>query len=181
MVAALKPLEEVLTPAKLAELDELLARGDSALDFIAEQTGREHWDCWDALVLYRHRRAARNEPPQTRDAWLETARLKLAQLDRAPVAVEAIWDGDTTGWFLIVSAILPGASEWHPRFREVMLVSMRGAGGDFRLFAGTVPPWPECAVAREIGRLAAARWQVPLHFPSPEKPELDQPRWWDSR
>ena len=152
------------------------------MDFVGEQTGWElHWDCWDALVLYRSERAAAREPPPSPALWLETAKRKLDELRCAPVALEAIWDGDTTGWFLLVFAILPEPSEMHPRFTAVWLVSMRGAGGDSRLFTGQVPPWPETEVAREIGRLAAARWRVPFHFPSPDKPELDDPRWWDGK
>ncbi|MFY0525856.1 hypothetical protein ACN28I_22825 [Archangium gephyra] len=89
-------------------------------------------------------------------------------MESAPLVLEALWDGDTTSWILVLSAILPGASRAHPRFTEVHLVSMRGSGE------------PVIAVAQELGRMAHARWNIPLYFPALEPPDIDPPRWWDT-
>ncbi|WP_246356865.1 hypothetical protein [Pyxidicoccus fallax] len=128
---------------------------------------------------FREAEEAREWRESTPEGWRAQAREQLDALDRAPVALEAHWDGDTTGWFLVVDAILPGASPEHPRYTRVRVAWMRGKDGDFRLFTGAVPPWPESQVAREIGRMARERWGIPFHFPSPDEPSDTTTPWWD--
>lgn len=111
----------------------------------------------------------------TRDALLARA----ASLPPNPVAFEAFWDGDTSGWYVVLVAIyaedLPG---WR-RYSEVSMSALQGAGGDIRLFNGQTPPWPEAAVAHEVGEILAKKHGVEFFFASPNHPESDCPRWWD--
>ena len=100
-------------------------------------------------------------------------------LPAAPVAIEAVWDGDTTGWFVELAAIIRRPGQHHPSFDEVCLAFIR-RGGDIRLFNGAVPPWPEAAEATELGTALAAHLGVPFHFTDPDTPGDRQPRWWDS-
>lgn len=186
-------LASALPADALQALDALILDGQTILAFkwIMEKTGCSLFDAQDAYVERRQALKALHPVLRERDeeearkatpeAWRAQALRGLDQLDRTPVALEALWDGDTTGWFLVLSAILPGASHAHPRFTAVHLVTMRGKGGDFRLFTGTVPPWPESGVAREIGRVAHERWNIPLYFPAPAQPDDDLPRWWDTQ
>ena len=89
---------------------------------------------------------------------------KAAALPEPPVAFGAGWDGDSTGWFVILYAMLSGQ-----RCRYLGL--LRG-GSDFRIFAGGVPPWPEAALAQAVGAELAGRYGVPFAFDSPDRPEL---------
>ncbi|MFP2908001.1 hypothetical protein ACLESD_23715 [Pyxidicoccus sp. 3LFB2] len=130
---------------------------------------------------FREAEAQRERRETSPEGWRAQAMEGLEQLEHPPVALEALWDGDTTGWFLRLDAILPGASSEHPRFKSVHLVSMRGPGGDMRLLNGTVPPWPEVEVAREIGRHVQERWGAAFYFPAPDKPDDSLPRWWDTQ
>src|SRR5262245_57424494 len=95
-------------------------------------------------------------------------------LPERPVAFEAFWDGDTSGWFVTLSAILKSETG----YRDSFLGMIRG-GGDIRLFNGQAPPWGEARLAREVGDELAARFGVPFYFPSPNHPEDECPRWWE--
>jgi hypothetical protein len=93
--------------------------------------------------------------------------------------VEALWDGDTQGWYVDLVAIVRRPGRHHDRFDEVPLSALRH-GGDIRLFNGQVPPWPEARRAAEQGQAVAQHFGVPFHFTSPEAPDVDLPRWWDT-
>ncbi|RKH86517.1 hypothetical protein D7Y21_20615 [Corallococcus sp. AB045] len=103
----------------------------------------------------------------TPEYWRTHALASLDALPSPPLAIEALWDGDTTGWYLDLNAILPGASREHPRFTAVGLVRMVG------------PSWHMAEVALDIARIAQERWKIALYLPSRE-PSIDDPRWWDS-
>jgi hypothetical protein len=89
---------------------------------------------------------------------------KAAALEEPPVGFGASWDGDTQGWFVILYAMLS-------RERCRHLSRLRGAGGDFRIFVGEVPPWPEAELAQAVGTELAERYGVPFTFASPERPQ----------
>lgn len=170
-------LQRRLIPAIQVLREHLRCSLPDAVERVTERT--------EALKVIHPRfgeaEAEREKRETTPEGWRAQALERLDALERPPVAVEALWDGDTTGWFLQLNAILPGASSEHPRFTRVFLVAMRGMGGDFRVFTGTVPPWPECEMARELGQVARERWGIPFYFPSPEAPSDAPPCWWDSR
>ncbi|HVK22118.1 MAG TPA: hypothetical protein VM677_12230 [Actinokineospora sp.] len=95
------------------------------------------------------------------------------------VAVEAVWDGDTQGWFIDLVAIVGRPGRHHDHFDELTLTVIRH-GGDIRLFNGQVPPWPEAQQASEQGEAVARHLGVPFHFVSQHEPDVDSPRWWDA-
>jgi hypothetical protein len=101
---------------------------------------------------------------------------KVNAMRESPVAFEALWDGDTTGWFVEVSAVVGDPLSG---FRALRLAFLREPGGDFRVFRGQVPPWPEAEQARDIGQALSQRFGVPFFFPSPNHPEDDCPHWWE--
>ncbi|MGS2640875.1 hypothetical protein [Streptosporangium sp. LJ11] len=96
------------------------------------------------------------------------------------VAVEVLWDGDTQGWFVELVAIVQRPGRYHHRFDERPLALFR-RGSDLRLFNGEVPPWPEAVEAAEKGQAVARSLGVPFHFASPDTPDDESPRWWDSQ
>jgi DNA-directed RNA polymerase subunit RPC12/RpoP len=93
--------------------------------------------------------------------------------------VEAVWDGDTWGWFVVLSLIYEERSDAGSAYQAYVVGSLRGPGGDLRLFNGQVPPWPEATWASEVGEALAAQFGVPFYFPSPHHPEDDCPHWWE--
>ncbi|WP_212829349.1 hypothetical protein [Catellatospora sp. TT07R-123] len=114
-----------------------------------------------------------------------TIRTDLAEATAAldaitvPVAaVEALWDGDSIGWIVVLFAIVRRPGREHPAFDEMCLGAFR-YGGDLRVLNGQVPPWPEAADARRIGTELADRLGVPFYFHSPDTPDTFLPRWWN--
>jgi hypothetical protein len=97
----------------------------------------------------------------------------VGRLPRRPHAVEAVWDGDTQGWFVELLAVMV-----EPR-AEYRLATVR-CGGDIRSFNGEVPPWPEAREAGSVGRALAERCGLPFHFGSPDVPDDRAVRWWDA-
>ena len=52
-----------------------------------------------------------------------------------PLAIEALWDGDSQGWFVNLCAVVPIQ---HTHDSRILRTFRRG--GDIRLFNGLVPP-----------------------------------------
>ncbi len=77
-------------------------------------------------------------------------------------AIEALWDGDTVhDWFVILVAVLDNP----PGEAHLATVYHRSDGRS-----------PETA-AGEAGRALADHLRVPFHFPSPDVPDDQAPRW----
>lgn len=90
------------------------------------------------------------------------------------VVIQALWDGDTQGWFLCLDAVfrIKGA------YTEENLKGMR-FGSDIRIFNGQVPPYPESEVAKLVGNILAEKYNIIFYFPSPDLPDDDCPRYWE--
>lgn len=71
---------------------------------------------------------------------------KAATFPPSPVAIEAWWDGDTYGWFVVLAAVYPDPGGERQPYREVDISTLQGDGGDMRLFNGIAPPGPEAAL-----------------------------------
>lgn len=97
------------------------------------------------------------------------ARLEL--LESKPVAIQALWDGDSSGWFIRLSAITEDG------LRHT-LGAVSGLG-DIGLFKGLVPPWPESVEAQKVGGKLADKFGAAFYFPSPDHPEDECPDWRD--
>ncbi|MEU2839775.1 hypothetical protein ABZ776_22115 [Streptomyces sp. NPDC007076] len=116
--------------------------------------------CMGVLTGRHHALADRMPPPPRHD--VDTLVAAAGALPRAPVAVEAVWDGDTQGWIVVLTAV--PARPWE----GVALA-------DFRIGeAGT-------GEAVRTGRELAERLGVPFRFAAPDEPDVDAPRWWDGR
>ncbi|MFD1370537.1 hypothetical protein [Actinoplanes sichuanensis] len=114
-------------------------------------------------------------PPPTTEQLIE----KAAAVTAPVVAIEALWDGDTQGWYVCIVAIVRRPGRDHDRYDQVLLTALRH-GSDHRLFTGQVPPWPEAQQGTDQGQAVARALGVPFHFTSPDIPDTDLSRWWDT-
>jgi len=97
----------------------------------------------------------------------------ISDAEGIPVCIQALWDGDTSGWFLVLSAVIKKGVENY----DALYLTKISKGGDIRLFKGEVPPWPEAVVGNEVGNKLARELEVDFFFPSPEEPDDDCPTW----
>jgi hypothetical protein len=93
-----------------------------------------------------------------------------------PLVLEALWDGDTEGWFLILNLYTEtGKLFWrNQHLKHLGIVSF---GGDIRLFNGQVPDWPEAELTKKWAQLAVEKYGLIFYFPSDGEPESDCPSW----
>ncbi|MCU7824161.1 hypothetical protein [Kitasatospora sp. DSM 101779] len=172
---------EELGAGARAEVDDCLARRHliravkAVRDDYDGSPGRERPGIHAALDVVEARRQVLGapgpvEPTAPPDA--ESLVVAVAALPFRAEAIEAVWDGDTFGWFVVLLAV---AAEPRAEHRVAVL---RG-GGDLRLFNGAVPPWPEAVEADRVGRALAEHLGVPFHFACPQAPDDAAPRWWE--
>jgi hypothetical protein len=106
---------------------------------------------------------------------LDSLERALQQVSGTPKVLEALWDGDTQGWFLHVSVYVEQGI-W-PLKRTVRHDLGRVVlGTDLRLFNGQVPPWPEAELVKTFVQQTQATYGLTLYLPS-EEPDDDCPRW----
>lgn len=103
--------------------------------------------------------------------------VKIDQLNETPIAVEAQWDGDTQGWFIRMYVITQTNNNSSALKFETHHLGIISLGGDFRLFTGTVPPFPEAKIASDIGKKLEEKYGIEFFFPSPIQPNSDCPKW----
>ncbi|MFI7651051.1 hypothetical protein ACIBTZ_34095 [Micromonospora sp. NPDC049460] len=114
-------------------------------------------------------------PPVPASRLIEQART----ITDPVVAIEALWDGDTARWGVLLLAIVHRPSARHPQFDEQELTFVDGR--DAPAFTGTVPHMPAAAEATHKGSAVAHDLAVPFSFLDPEASLVDPPRWWDSQ
>ncbi|MFI5667122.1 hypothetical protein [Streptomyces sp. NPDC051704] len=89
---------------------------------------------------------------------LDSLAARAAGFPGRVVAVEAVWDGDTV----------------HDWFVELLAVTDAPAG---QHHLATVHRGTAAAVATRAGTALADHLGVPFHFPSPDHPTYESPRW----
>lgn len=85
-------------------------------------------------------------------------------LSPTPEFIEAYWDGDSGGWYVVLSAFYPDG-------KETDIACLRTTG-DARFFVEDEPEWPEARFALEVGPEIAEVHGVPFIFKSPDQPRL---------
>lgn len=99
---------------------------------------------------------------------------KIREFTGELVCIEALWDGDTKGWYIWMSAVVQDSGSLVQKYLGTI-----SFGGDIRVLRGIVPPWPEAIAASEVGSKLASTLGVEFYFPSPEKPDDSHPNWVD--
>jgi hypothetical protein len=156
------PLWERLPQVARERIDDLIRAG-SRIQAIA--TARRSGvvpepllhDCQE-LVAWRQQQLGISEHGPIPDVGDLVA--KMEGLPWRPEAIEAIWDGDTGGWFVVLTAV-------SVRERTEEALAVIRLGGDIRLFQGQVPPWPEAQQASVLGPGLAGHFGIPLPLPEP--------------
>jgi hypothetical protein len=92
-----------------------------------------------------------------------------ATMTAKPLAFQALWDGDSDGWMLKISAVLEDGTTAYLGWLRF--------GGDLRIFNGQIPPWPEADFAKEMARELMEIYGGEFYFPSPHHPDIDCPEW----
>ncbi len=172
------PLWERLPAEIRSHVDELIADGKKlqAIMAICSMPDEPRPGLSECMQLLAERYAELEEPwfrpslPLNLDGLNE----QIAALPHPPDAIEALWDGDSDGWFVCLLAVT-----LRPKAEHNLAFIRHGA--DMRIFNGEVPPWPEALEAAAIGRALAGRLGVPFHFASPDTPNIDLPRWWTGK
>lgn len=172
------PLWESLPNELRSRVDELIAddRKLSAIVAIHDMLDQPRPGIYECMDLLAERYAELGQP------WLrpsppldiDVLARQVAALPHPPDAIEALWDGDSNGWFVCLAAVT-----LRPKVEHNLALIRHGT--DIRIFNGQVPPWPEAHEAATMGRALAERLGVPFHFASPDSPDSDLPRWWDDK
>jgi hypothetical protein len=83
-----------------------------------------------------------------------------------PVLLEALWDGDTTGWHLcLFTSVKSGVFNKSISRHFIGRVFLNGKNRD------------EALLAKELGEKAAKKYDLEFYFPSPNEPDDDCPEW----
>ena len=151
---------------------------------------------WDPVVQFRRVqvdlgasfaawRATLPPPMETAHLpqWMGIVEGRLALLPDPPAAIEALWDGDSSGWFVVLCAITRRPSPAHPRHTSTELAILQARIGDWEPFTRRGPSelaGPHAWLALEVGGAVARERGIPFHFASPDREDDDLPRWWDT-
>ncbi len=100
---------------------------------------------------------------------------KIKNAAGKPLVLEALWDGDTNGWYVYLTLYTTTKILFWKKVHSHYIGTIT-LGGDLRLFNGQVPPWPEAELAKEIGQKAKEKYNLIFYFPS-EEPNDDCPKW----
>jgi hypothetical protein len=106
----------------------------------------------------------------------ETLDKRIQLAGGRPIVLEALWEGNITGWYLMLSLYIEPDKRFNIKSNYVQLGTV-SFGGDSRLFTGEVPAWPEAELAKEWGHKAATKYGLVFYFPSDKEPDDDCPTW----
>ncbi|WP_291728516.1 hypothetical protein [Bernardetia sp.] len=132
-----------------------------------------------------------NKPKDFEDMQVYVDKVEEAKKEGKPVAVQALWDGDTQGWYIYMQVVIENEDKKELptnvfllelidkstfNYTMIDLCSLRFAS-DIRLFNGQPTPWEETIVAKKIGNYISKRYNIPFWFPASEAPDNDCPSW----
>lgn len=106
----------------------------------------------------------------------ETLENAIKMAGGKPKVLEALWDGDTNGWFIVLHLYIE--TQTTPWIKEeIRRIGVVSFGGDIRLFTGEVPAWPEAVLTKEWGQKIREKYGIIFYFPSDNEPDDDCPGW----
>lgn len=115
-----------------------------------------------------------SKPEDFEDMQVYIDKVEEAKKTGIPVAVQALWDGDTQGWFVYLEVIF--LEDAPSTYSIIDLCAMRFAS-DLRIFNGQTTPWEETIIAKKIGNYISKKYDIPFWFPASEAPDDDCPSW----
>ena len=115
-----------------------------------------------------------NQKNSTYDKFLD----KINSFDGIPKVIEALWDGDTTGWFLVMYVIFE-KKKLLTKYTSREQIGVIRKGSDIRLLQSKVPPYPESEIANRIGKYFHELYETEFYFPSPIHPDDDCPSYYE--
>lgn len=101
---------------------------------------------------------------------------EIEKLGGKPIVLEALWDGDTQGWFLRLYVYTQTGIFFNTKTTRHSLGHIT-LGGDIRVFSGG--QWTEAILAKEFGEKAIKKYNLEFYFPSDKEPDDDCPKWTD--
>ncbi|NIG53901.1 hypothetical protein [Chitinophaga sp. Cy-1792] len=101
---------------------------------------------------------------------------EIKQNGNLPIVLEALWDGDTNGWYLYLRLYAERKTFLNKKLEHYDL-GVVSLGNDARLFTGEEPAWPEATLAKALGKHANEKYGITFYFPSPDEPDDDCPSW----
>jgi hypothetical protein len=101
---------------------------------------------------------------------------EIKKVGGKPTVLEALWDGDTQGWFLCLYVYTETRYFFFKKTSRHSLGHIT-LGGDIRVFSGG--QWTEAFLAKELGQRAVEKHNLEFYFPSDEQPDDDCPKWTD--
>lgn len=116
-----------------------------------------------------------DKPEDFEDIQVYIDKVEEAQKTGVPVAIQALWDGDTQGWCIYMEVIIDTKNRFS-KYSIFHLCTMRFAS-DLRIFNGQPTPWEETIVAKKIGNYISEQYNIPFWFPASEAPDDDCPSW----
>lgn len=101
---------------------------------------------------------------------------EIKKVGGKPTVLEALWDGDTQGWFLCLYVYTQTGLFFNKKTTRHSLGHIT-LGGDIRVFSGG--QWTEAFLAKEFGKKAIEKYNLEFYFPSSKEPDDDCPKWTD--
>ncbi|MDO7846834.1 hypothetical protein Q5H92_10735 [Hymenobacter sp. M29] len=106
---------------------------------------------------------------------LESLDRAIQQVSGTHKVLEALWEGDTQGWYLCLS-VYAEQGIWPVKRTVCHPLGTVTLGSDLRLFTGQVPPWPEAELVKTFVQQTQRTYGLTLYLPS-EEPDDECPRW----
>lgn len=99
---------------------------------------------------------------------------EIKKVGGKPTVLEALWDGDTQGWFLCLYLYTETRLFFNKRIKRHSIGHIT-LGGDIRVFSGGQRT--EALLAKEFGEKAVQQYHLEFYFPSDKEPDDDCPQW----
>ncbi|MDX1959271.1 MAG: hypothetical protein SFU98_11900, partial [Leptospiraceae bacterium] len=118
-----------------------------------------------------------NEQAREVACMYNDVRNAILRFSKNPVAFEALWDGDTSGWFLDLFVVFEGDNDSEKYYSKSIYILTFGT--DMRVFQTENPFWSESTVAKLIGEEISKSFNIPFWFPSPDEATSECPHWFE--
>lgn len=112
----------------------------------------------------------------SRITTFENLEQKINETPGTPTVLEAMWDGDSDGWYLLLFLYTAAASSSEQALEREFLEEVVLPEGSAS-FSGE--RWNVCILAEELGNKAAEKYNLTFYFPANMHPDTDCPTWPD--